>query len=282
MLKNFKTVWLKSKADFILNLLITLFCIGTLFPMYWLLTGSLKFSSDIMIVPPHWLPQRMTLSNFQDIFANNPALRWIFNSCFTAIAATLGIIFVSSAMGYAFSKINFCGKNLLLGFVIATLVLPKEVYLLPLYQLMIDFNWRGTLRSLILPNIAMPFGVLLMKQFYDGIPNEISEAAKIDGCGDFRFFMWFGIPLTKPGLGALGILAFISVWNGYLWQYVMATNPMTYTIPVGVARMIDSPDIVNYGVKFAGAAIAAIPLLIIFLIFQRYFTSGITAGSIKG
>jgi multiple sugar transport system permease protein len=282
LLTNCRTIWRKSKADFILNLVIILFCLGSLFPLYWLLSGSLKFSSDIMIIPPHWIPHRITVSNFQNIFLCNPAWRWVFNSFFTAIAATLGIIFVSSTMGYAFSKIDFFGKKLLFGFVIATLVLPKEVYLLPLYQLMIDFNWRGTLRSLIFPNIAMPFGVFLLKQFYDSIPNEISEAAKIDGCGDLRFFIWFGLPLTKPGIGALGILAFISVWNGYLWQYVMATNPMTYTLPVGIAHLMDNPDVVNYGVKFAGAAVAAIPLLTIFLIFQKYFTTGITAGSIKG
>ncbi len=128
----------------------------------------------------------------------------------------------------------------------------------------------------------MPFGVFLMKQYYDGIPNEIMEASTIDGCGKFRFFWEFAIPLSKPGIGALAILAFIRVWNAYLWQYVMATDPSSYTISVGIARIMIEPDIIDYGLKFAGAAIAAIPLLVIFMMFQKYFTSGITAGAVKG
>lgn len=277
-----KAILGKSVGDAVSNVLIILFCLGSIFPLYWLLTGSVKYSPDIMKIPPDWIPVRITLDNYARIFADNPAFRWIFNSFFSAISATLGIILVSSSAGYAISKLKFPGKNLLFGFVIAALVLPKEVYLLPLYQLMVKFGWLGTLKSIILPDIAMPFGVFLLKQFYDNIPDEISEAATIDGCGPIMYFFRFGIPLSKPGIGALGILAFIRVWNGYLWQYIMATDKLTYTLPVGVARLVDNPDIVDYSLKFAGASIAAIPLLIIFLIFQRYFTSGITAGAVKG
>lgn len=272
----------KSKGDFLINMIIILFCLGSVFPIYWLLTGSIKIQEDVMKIPPDWIPARISFSNYVSIFTENPAWTWIYNSFAAALAGTLGIIIISSATGYALSKLEFVGKNIIFMFVIAALVLPKEVYLLPLYQEMIAFQWRGKLRSLILPDLAMPFGVFLMKQFYDTIPDELREAAEIDGCGSVRFFFEFGIPLSKPGIGALGILAFIRMWNSYLWQYTMATDETTYTLPVGIARMMDNPDIVDYGLKFAGAAVATIPLLIIFIFFQRYFTSGITSGAIKG
>lgn len=272
----------KSKGDFFLNMLIILFCLISVFPIYWLLTGSIKIQADVMKIPPDWIPTRITFDNYVSIFAENPAWRWIYNSFATALLGTLGIIIVSSGAGYSLSKLDFAGKRLIFMFVIAALVLPKEVYLLPLYQEMISFQWRGSFLALIMPDLAMPFGVFLIKQFYDTIPDELREAAAIDGCGSIRFFFDFGLPLSRPGIGALGILAFIRMWNSYLWQYTMATDASTYTLPVGIARMMDNPDIVDYGLKFAGASVAAIPLLIIFVFFQRYFTSGITAGSIKG
>lgn len=272
----------KSKGDFFVNLAVILFCLTSVFPIYWLLTGSVKWSQDVMKIPPDWVPVRVTFENYVEIFTENPALQWISNSFVSSAVATAGIILVSSAAGYALSKLRFPGRKLLFGFVVAALVLPKEVYLLPLYQLMVSLGWRGTLKALIFPELAMPFGVFLLKQYYDSLPNEIIEATVIEGCGHTRFFFRFGLPLSKPGIGALAILAFIRVWNSYLWQYVMATDKTTYTLSVGIARMMVEPDIIDYGLKFAGAAVAAIPLLIIFAFFQKYFTSGITAGSVKG
>lgn len=271
-----------SKADLAANGLIILFSIGSLFPIYWLFTGSFKYSADIVQIPPQWIPHNPTLSNYKNIFMNNPAWRWLFNSITVSVVTTVGIIFISSAAGYALSKLEFAGKKLILGFVIAGLILTKEVYLLPLYQLMVDLGWLGTMKAIIVPDLAMPFGVFLLKQFYDSIPDEICEAAIIDGCSSFRFFGTIGIPLSKPGIGALAILAFIRVWNSYLWQFVMAKGKETYTLPVGVAGMFDDPTVVDYGLKFAGAAVTAIPLLLVFIVFQHFFTSGITAGAVKG
>lgn len=272
----------KSPGDFLLNLLIVLLCVLSVFPIYWLLTGSVKAPDAVMKIPPDWIPRQVTFANYLKIFHDNPAVTWICNSFASSLFATVGILIVSAMCGFALSKLRFRGRNLLFAFVIAALVLPKEVYLLPLYQLMVSFGWRGKLLALIVPELAMPFGVFLMKQHYDAIPNDILDAARIDGCGSFQFFFRFALPLSKPGLGALGILAFIRVWNAYLWQYIMVTDASGYTLAVGMARMMVEPDIIDYGLKFAGAAVAAIPLLIIFLCFQKYFTSGITAGAVKG
>lgn len=268
--------------DLGMNALILVFCVLQIFPLYWLLTGAVKYSADIMKIPPDWFPARVTLQNFSNIFGTNPAARWMFNSLLVSVTATAGIILVSSAAGYALSKLRFVGKKALLAFIIAGLILPKEVYLLPLYQQMVSYNWVGSYSALILPELAMPFGVYLLMQFYDTIPGEIAEAARIDGCGEGRFFFAFGLPLTKPGIGALGILAFIRVWNSYLWQFVVARDKAMYTLPVGVAQLFDDPFNVDFGLKFAGATITALPLLLIFIFFQRYFTSGITTGAVKG
>ena len=253
----------------------------SLFPLYWLFTGSVKYSADIMKIPPDWFPKRFTLDNFRAIFEED-ALIWIFNSFFVSTVTTVLIIFVSSGCAYAISKLKFKGRRLLFAFVIAALILPKEVYLLPLYQTMVDMGLLGTLTSMILPDIAMPFGVFLLKQFCDTIPNEILEATEIEGCGKIRFFFSFNLPLSKPGIGALTILAFIRVWNGYLWQMVMATGSNKFTLPVGIASLFDDPLVVDYGLKFAGATVTAVPLLIVFMIFQKYFTEGINAGAVKG
>lgn len=272
----------RSPMDFVMNICIIFLCLLSIFPFYWLFTGSVKQASDVMKTPPDWIPHDITLGNYADIFLGTEVWFWIFNSIASSVAATLGILVVSALTGYALSKIKFPGSRILFIIVIIGMVMPKEVYLLPLYQMMVDFDWRGTLAALIVPELAMPFGVFLMKQHNDGIPNEIMESTVIDGCNRWMFFYKFSIPLTKPGIGALAILAFIRVWNSYLWQYVMATGKTTYTLSVGMARMMVEPDIINYGLKFAGAAVAAIPLLMIFMVFQRYFISGITSGAVKG
>jgi len=282
MMNQVYRVFKKSKFDFTANLLIIIFCAASLFPLYWLLTGSFKYSQDIIRIPPDWIPSRVTLDNYINIFAKHPALRWIGNSLFVSGITTLGVILVSAATGYAVSKIRFRGKKLIFTLVIACLVMPKEIYLLPLYQQMVSYRWIGSMLGFIIPDIASPFGVYLMTNYYDTIPDEIYESASIDGSGHFRFFTDFALPLSKPGIAALGILTFIRTWNSYLWQFVMKTNENTYTLPVGIASLFDNPDIVDYGLKFAGASITAIPLLLIFMLFQKFFVSGITSGSVKG
>ena len=273
-----------SYLDIVSNVLIVIFCILSLFPIYWLLTGSFKFSADVVKIPPDWFPRHWTRANYMAVFSKNPAWRWIFNSLFITVAATLGIVLVSSCAGYALSKIRFAGSKYVMYIVIASLLIPKEIYVLPLYSTVVRMGMQGTLAAIILPDLAMPFGVYLMKNFFDSIPNAIIEASQIDGCGRIRFFFTFGIPLSKAGVGALSILGAIRVWNGYLWQLLNSTtSKLSYTLPVGVAKLFDQTNgEVDYGLKFAAAVLSALPLFIIFLSFQRFFTAGVTSGSVKG
>ncbi len=272
-----------SKLDLISNFLIVLFCLFSIFPIYWLFIGSFKFSTDIIKIPPDWIPNPWTLENYKSVFASQPALNWIANSVIISFGTAVGIVLVSASAGFALSKMQFRGKKILFSFVIASLLIPMEIYILPLYKLIVSIGWKGTLWGYIVPNLALPFGVYLMKNFFDTIPDEIIEAARIDGCGTTRFFFQFGLPLAKPGIGALVIMSVIRIWNNYLWQLLNATNdPKSYTLPVGITKLFENQVEIDYGLKFAAAVLTALPLLIVFFAFQKYFTKGISAGAVKG
>lgn len=273
----------RSAFDTVSNIIISIFCLFSIFPIYWLFTGSFKYSVDVIKLPPDWFPTRITFLNFERVFTEHPAVQWILNSVTITVVTTFFIVMVSSACGFALSKMRFRGKKLLMGFVVAALLVPMEIYILPLYKVVVGLGWKGTLLGYVIPNVAMPFGVYLMKNFYDTIPNEIIEATEIDGCGKVRFFFQFGIPLSKAGVGALAIMAGIRIWNNYLWQLLMATaDEASYTLPVGATKLLDSLVDTDYGLRFAAATLTAIPLLIIFFLFQKFFTEGVSAGAVKG
>ncbi len=272
-----------SKFDVISNIVIIIFCLFSIFPIYWLFTGAFKYSVDVIKLPPDWFPTRWTLMNFEKVFTEHPAIQWIINSVLITVITTIGIILISSAAGFALSKMEFHGKKIIMAFVVAALLIPMEIYILPLYKIVVGFGWKGTMLGYVIPNVAMPFGVYLMKNFYDTIPNEIIEATEVDGCGKVRFFFQFGIPLSRAGVGSLLIMACIRIWNNYLWQLLMSTtDERSYTLPVGVTKLLDSLVDADYGLRFAAAALTAVPLFIIFFSFQKMFTQGVSAGAVKG
>ena len=289
-MKRAKKKIFQSKFDLILNVGVIIACILSIFPLYWLITGSVKFSSDVTKLPPDWIPSRVTLKNFEKIFSQYPVWQWLWNSIFITTVTVICILIVSSMAAYAFSKMRFPGSKLLFNINIACLLIPIEIYILPLYKFIFGVGLQGKYLGYILPCVVFPMGVYLLKNFYDEIPNEIIEATELDGCSRLRFFFTHGIPLSKPGLGALAILSYINVWNNYLWQLLMATSDTkSYTVVVGLARVINSTgtgtadqSLFDYGLRYATATFTAIPMLIIFIVFQRYFTEGISAGAVKG
>lgn len=280
----------QSKLDMILNIGVITACVASIFPLYWLFTGSIKYSSDITKLPPDWIPTRVTFKNFEKIFSQYPAWQWLINSIVITTITVICIVLVSSMAAYALSKMRFPGRKLLFNINIACLLIPMEVYILPLYKFVHGAGLQGKYLGYILPCVVYPMGVYLLKNFYDDIPNEIIEAAELDGCSRLRFFITCGIPLSKPGLGALAILSYINVWNNYLWQLLMATSDeKSYTVVVGLARVINSTgtgtadqSLFDFGLRYSTATFTAIPMLIIFIIFQKYFTQGISAGAVKG
>lgn len=266
--------------DIISNILVVIFAIASLFPLYWLLTSSFKNSSDVVKMPPDWFPKTFTLDNYVELFNNQPAFRWAFNSIVVSLVATVALIVVASLAAYGFSKLHFKGRNFIFIIFISSLMIPKEVIIVPLFQIVKNFGWVNNLNGMIWPNVATAFGVFLLKGFFDTIPDSLREAAKIDGASEFKIFYKIMLPMIKPGIGALFILNFVNVWNDYLWQLVIGQETQVKTLMVGIATLMQDLN-PNFAYKMAGAVVAAIPMLIIYFAFQRYFTKGISAGAVK-
>ncbi|RDU35678.1 carbohydrate ABC transporter permease [Neobacillus piezotolerans] len=270
----------KEKIDIVFNVLIIFFAILNLFPLYWLATSSLKNSSDVVKMPPDWWPKTFTFSNYVDVFNNQPALRWAFNSIFVSLVSTILLIAVSCLAAYAFSKLRFKGRNIIFIIFISSLMVPKEVMIVPLFRIIQDLGMVNTLSGMIWPNVATAFGVFMLKGFFDTIPDSLRESAKIDGASEFTVFFKIMLPMVKPGIGALFILNFVNVWNDYLWQLVVGQSQNSKTLMVGIATLMQDLN-PNFAYKMAGATVAAIPMLVIFIFFQRYFTAGISIGAVK-
>lgn len=270
----------REKYDVIANSIIILFAILNLFPLYWLFTSSFKNSSDVLKMPPDWWPQSITFSNYTEVFDSQPALRWTLNSLFVAGLTTLLVVIASSMAAYAFSKLQFKGKQVIFIMFISSLMVPKEVMIVPLFRITQDLGMVNSLYGMIWPNVATAFGVFLLKGFFDSAPDALREAARIDGAGEVRTFLQIMLPIVKPGIGALFILNFVQVWNDYLWQLVIGQDKEMKTLMVGVATLMQDLN-PNFAYKMAGATIAAIPMLIIFVMFQQYFTRGISIGAVK-
>lgn len=266
--------------DIISNIGITVFAVLNLFPLYWLISGSFKTSAAIYKMPPDWIPTSFFTENYSELFSRQPAFRWLFNSFVVSLTTTLIVVMVSAAAAYAFSKLRFVGKRVLFYMLISSLFVPKEVFIIPLFRVIISLGWQDHFEAMIFPNVATAFGLFLLKGFFQTIPDSIRESGRMDGANEFTIFARLMLPIVKPGIGALFILNFVNVWNDYLWQLLTGTSKDMKTLMVGVASLMQE-IYPNMGLKMAGATVAAIPMIVIFIAFQQYFTSGITAGSVK-
>lgn len=261
----------------ILSILTVLF----VFPFYWILTGAFKSQSDAVKIPPQWWPESPTLENFRRLLFQNPAGEWLLNSIIISVVTMLLVCLTSSLAGYVLAKKRFYGQKLLFSIFIMAMALPKQVILVPLVRMISFMHLHDTLWAVILPLIGWPFGVFLMKQFSENIPGELLESAKIDGCNELKTFVSIAFPIVKPGFAALAIFTFINTWNDYFMQLVMLQSRKILTIPLGVATL-QAELSTNYGLIMAGAALASVPIVAVFLIFQKSFTQGITMGAVKG
>ena len=264
----------------ITNVVLVLLAIFFIFPLYWIITGSFKDPIAVNANPPVWFPTSPTLNNYERLF-QNPALRWLGNTVFMAVMAMLLTCITASMAGYALAKKRFPGRKLVFSIMICAMALPKQVILIPLLKEMSFFNLHDNIWSVILPTVGWPFGVFLMKQFSETIPGEMLEAARIDGAGEVRTFVKIVLPMVTPGIGALAIFTFINSWNDYFLQLIMLNSRNNLTISLGIAKL--QAEMSNdFGLIMAGAALAAIPIIAVFLAFQKYFTQGIAMGAVKG
>ena len=266
----------KAVAVVILILLVIFF----LFPLYWIVTGSFKSAIDINAKVPVWFPMNPTMGNYDKLFAK-PAFLWLFNIVFISAMAMILTCITAALAGYALGKKRFYGRTILFTIIICAMALPKQVIVIPLSQMLADMHLRNTLWAVILPTVGWPFGVFLMKQFSETVPTEILEAARVDGSGELRTFFSVVFPMIKPGIGALAIFTFVNTWNDYFLQLVMLVDRETWTLPLAIANLQGEMSS-NFGLIMAGAALASVPIIIVFIAFQKYFTQGIAMGAVKG
>lgn len=303
-----------KKSTYKIIALVILFIIAVLFafPLYWIVTGSFKTGLAINSTTPDWWPKEWVMTNYQKLFSRQTAplwefgipfsdhfssdgklmifsagpkapaaIRWLLNTVFMAVVAMLLTCITASMAGYALAKKRFPGKKLLFTLIVCAMALPKQVILIPLLREMSALSLYNTIWAVILPTVGWPFGVFLMKQFAEGVPGEMMEAARIDGASELKTFTQIVFPMIKPGVGALAIFTFISSWNDYFMQLIMLSSTSKLTISLGIAKL-QAENATDFGLIMGGATLAAVPIIIIFLIFQKYFTQGITMGAVKG
>ena len=285
---------------------ISFICVGILaflfaFPLYWIITGAFKTGRVINSTTPVWIPTEWDLGNFQRLFSKRSAplfdmtfgkyvitgptvpaaIRWLINTVFMSVASMLITCLTAAMAGYALAKKRFIGRGVVFSLVVCAMALPKQVILIPLLREMSGLGLYDTIWAVIFPIVGWPFGVFLLKQFAEGIPTEMTEACRIDGASEWRTFTDVMFPMIKPGVGACAIFTFINSWNDYFMQLIMLTSNKNLTISLGIATM-QGESSTDYGLLMAGAALASVPIIIVFLVFQKYFTKGITMGAVKG
>ncbi|HEU4354987.1 MAG TPA: carbohydrate ABC transporter permease [Actinomycetota bacterium] len=256
-------------------------------PFYWALSTSFKPSADVFASPPKWIPDPWTLENYRDVFTLLPFPRYFLNSVIvTGSIVGLNVLF-DTAAAYAFAKLRFPGRDVLFFLLLITLMVPFQVNLIPLYRIMVRLHdispllGVGTYSAMILPSMIQVFGIFLMRQFMRSIPDEILESARVDGASEFKILRKVVMPLAAPGIATLAIFTFLGAWNDFLWPLLVTNSDETRTLPVGLA-LLARKNTVNWGQTMAGTAFLAGPMILVFLILQRRFIEGLTAGSLKG
>lgn len=251
-------------------------------PFLWMLLGAFKPQAEFLVDPPTFLPENPTTGNFTRLFENLDFPRFFFNSSLVALVVTIGNVLFCPMLGYALAKLRWRGKRLVMALVLATLMVPAGITLIPNFVLMANFGLVNTYPGLILPFLVGPFGVFLTRQFMYGIPDELLEAARIDGANEWRIFWQIVLPITAPVLATLGILTFLGSWNSFIYPLVMAQEPEMYTLPVALATFATGQYQADHGMLMAGSVVLVLPVLLIFILFQRWITEGIATTGLKG
>ncbi len=250
-------------------------------PMVWMISTSFKNEADVFNMPIQWIPNPITFYNYERVLSEFPFFTWMGNTIWSTAWIVVIVLSFGSLAGYAFAKLDFAGKNILFLLFIATMMVPIQVRLIPQFQMYQAMGIIDTWLTLVLPWSFCAFAIFLMRQFFTSIPNELLEAARIDGAGEFRIFAIIAFPLARPQLAALGILAFTWGWNQYLSSLIYIRDINKQILAVGIALLKDNMA-ENYGMQMAGATIALLPILVIYMLLQKQFIEGIALSGVKG
>lgn len=252
-----------------------------MFPFIWMLSSSLKDKSQIFANPPVWIPNTLHWENFTQLFTERHFGAVIVNSLFTSVTGTVGALFFCSLAGFAFAKYRFRGKGLMFGLVLASLMIPMESSLVPLFVIYRDLGLIDHLWGVILPRLTSAFGIFYMRQYCMSVENELLEAARMDGCSENRIYFRIVAPILIPAFASLGIIFFVEEWNNFLWPTVILRSESNLTIAVAI-RALQSGVRTPYNLIMSGSVISILPMLAVIFMFQKQIFSGLTDGTLKG
>jgi multiple sugar transport system permease protein len=274
--------WRRYFWQFALYALLASGCLVTLIPFMWMFLGSFKTASEIVRIPPTFWPESPTLDNYIKILSDPrvPVLRFYWNSLFVTASVVILTLFTSSLAGYIFAKYQFFGRNVIFVLVLSTIMIPFPVLMIPTYLILVKLGLLDSLWALIIPAGVNAFGIFLMKQFIEGLPNELIDAARIDGASEWGIYARIILPQVGPSLATLGILTFMYNWNNYLWPLIVITTPERRTLPI-MLTWFNGMNYQRYDMVMAASVLVVVPVLLVYTFFQRWIVEGFTLSGMK-
>ncbi|GAA2755234.1 ABC transporter permease subunit [Actinopolymorpha rutila] len=264
----------------VINVLLLIGVLVEVLPYLYMAFSAFKSNAEIFGVPLTLWPRTWTFTNMAQLFQGFPVARWMLNTAIVAVVGTFLAVMLASLAGFAFAKHDFRFKTPLLFLMLATILLPSQVLLVPQFQIMRTLDWFNTYQGLIIPRAVTAFGIILMRQYTLSIPNELLDAARVDGATEFGIWWRVVVPLVRPGLAVLGILTFLGLWNDYFWPLIITTDPKMFVMNLGISSLIGPYDF-RYGMLLSGALLASLPVILVFIFFQKQFVAGLTRGALK-
>jgi multiple sugar transport system permease protein len=263
------------------SVLLAVVCLLVLVPFVWMISSSLKHDNQVFTVPTQWVPREFVWSNYVDIWTQIPMLTYLRNSAFLAIVISFLQILTGSFAAYGFAKLRFPGRDWLFLAYLATIAVPWQAYMIPQYLIMENLGLVDTHLSIILLQAFGAFGVFLMRQYYQSIPDELIEAARIDGLSEYGIWWRIMLPLSRPAIASLGLLTFVSTWNDYMGPFIYLTSNELWTVQLGLRSFVGQYD-AAYAMIMTGSVISVLPVVLVFLLGQRQFIQGIATSGLKG
>ena len=273
-------VWRRMQAAIVTYPLLVLVVIIALLPFFWMVSSSLKTMDNIFAYPVQWIPNPVDWQSYPEAWAAQDFTRYFLNSTIVAVSITLGNLALASLAGYSLAKFRYKGRNLLFLLILSTMMLPLEVTMVPLFLLIKQFDWQNTYQGLIIPFLVDGFGVFLMRQYLLAIPNDLIEAARLDGASELRIYAQIVMPLCKPALAALGVFTFREAWDMYIWPLIIISKDSLRPLPIGISLFMGENG-TNWNQLMAVAAIGALPMIVLFFVLQRSFIQGIAITGLK-
>lgn len=277
--ENHKTKTMLQKS--VVYLFLAVGSLLSLFPFYWMFTMATRTNREINSFPPPFTPGADLVGNFQKVLENMDFFGSMANSLFVSTSITVGVLFLCSLAGYAFAKLDFKGKKFMFSVILITMMIPPQLGLIPQYYIMTQLQWINTFQAVIVPGLINAFGIFWMRQYIqDAVPDELIEAAKIDGCSTFRIYWNIVAPTVLPAFATLGIIVFMQAWNDFLWPLTVLREPSMHTLQVALRTLNDARQM-DYGMIMSGTFWATVPLIVIFLMFNKLFIQSLSEGAVK-